>query len=78
MSVRKALEISVVDREDIVATAWQNHGWIEIRIRNAVGVPTPLILDHTETLLLVIVPEKRAPMTDAEIRAKLHRARYVE
>jgi hypothetical protein len=80
VSVSKFLEISAVDREDLVVTARQNHGWIEIRIHSGVKVPVPLILKETETLLLVIVPEKREPMTEAELRAKLHRnavaARY--
>lgn len=55
------LEISVVDRHDLEASAYQTEGWIEIRIANVIGVPVPLI-QPKETLLLIIVPEKRGPM----------------
>jgi hypothetical protein len=66
------LEISAVDREDLHVSAWKNRGWIEVRISNAVGVPVPLTLGPTESLLLVIVPQVREPgeLEDAR-RAKM-------
>jgi hypothetical protein len=64
-------EISAVDRHDLEVSAWEVSGWIEIRIRNAVGVTVPVQLGPHESLLLVLIPEKREPMTDSEKRGRL-------
>jgi hypothetical protein len=66
------LEASAIDRHDIEVTAWQRLGWIEIYIRNAVDVTVPLCRPG-ENLVLLIVPEKREPMSDLEKRERILR-----
>jgi hypothetical protein len=78
------LDISVVDRHDVEASAWKADGWIEVRIKNVVGIPVP-VLQADETLLLLITPEKREPVSERDKRGKLLedaarkiRNRYIE
>ena len=71
------VEISAVDRYDLDVTAWKHpEGWIEIYIKSAVGIAVPIQLSRSETLILVVVPEKRGRIL-AETNRKMM-SRYSE